>query len=133
MAATGESRWPRVGRADGRRWGQLKRPHPQGGVKSRPALWWCRARWARLFGRSVVNHPQLRRRQLGCCRRLPPGCGTVLVSRAGLLLASNDRRLGGAVGSSHPARRGAPRSQAWRWLRTGHDRGEDPPSVHGRA
>ena len=31
MAATGESRWPRVGRADGRRWGQLKRPHPRGG------------------------------------------------------------------------------------------------------
>ena len=28
------------------------------------------------------------------------------VSRAGLLLASNDRRLGGAVGSFHPARRG---------------------------
>jgi hypothetical protein len=48
--------------------------------------------------------------------------------------ASNDRARWQAVGSSHPARRAAAaRSQAWRWLRADHDRGEDPLSVRARA
>ena len=51
---------------------------------------------------------------LGCSCRLPSGVGLCCVSRAGLLLASNDRRLGGAVDSSDPARRAAARSQAER-------------------
>jgi hypothetical protein len=50
------------------------------------------------FGRSVVKHPPWAGSWgvLAAC----PRHGTVLVSRAGLLLAPNGRRLGAAVGSS---------------------------------
>jgi hypothetical protein len=65
---------------------------------------------------------------------LAPGHGTVLRFAGEGFGASNDRARWQAVGSSHPARRAAAaRSQAWRWLRADHDRGEDPLSVRARA
>jgi hypothetical protein len=49
-----------------------------------------------------------------CCScRLPPCAGLWCVSRAGLLLAPNDRRRGGAVDSFRLARRGRAAVPAW--------------------
>ena len=122
----GEIRWPPVGRADGRPWGEPMAPAcrdgsdvggasssvespPGGQISASAGTAELVAR--RPFGRSVVTHPQFGAAGAGVLLPLALGHGTVLVSRAGLFFPRTTApwRRPWALPSC-PAR--SPRSQA---------------------
>jgi hypothetical protein len=113
VAAPGEHRWPRVGPVEASNPGGAgdRAARPRGCSAGAGLLSSLRAS----FGRSVVKHPQLRRRQLAVVAARPsatglaPGKGSSCFA-GGAFLAPNDRHRGGAVGSAVLSGAAAPRS-----------------------
>jgi hypothetical protein len=123
MAAGGERRWPRVGPVQASNCG--------GQISTGAGLL---SSWRAGFGRSVVPTPHPRRRWRRQWVLLPLALAEDCAAFRGRGFSCPERpppwRGRGLV---HPARRGAPRSQASGWLRADHDRGEDPLSIRARA